>query len=359
MLKKSLTLITLFLAVAVGSALSPALVNLPAAAQDGRFTSPDIASYVAADLAPLHTIETGPSAVTTAAFSPDSQLLATASSDGDIQVWQVSDGSLLFTLSGHNGVVSSLAFAPDGEKLSSGSADSTVRVWNLQDGTLDNAYKTTFAGRVLNLVYSPNGSVLAVGGHYCNIELRNTSTGLRSRTLALPQCGIRRGGSAQSIGLAFTPDGNALYVGVGEGVGANGSIWVWQVGTYTTPEQVSWLEVGVRDLAISTDGKTLGVALVGSSAVRLLNAETGELIHIFEGHKHRVNDVAFSPDGSLLASASRDGTVQLWGNAYGFKLRVLEADQESINTVSFSPDGGMIASGSEAGSVVIWVLAVP
>ncbi len=129
MLKKSLTLITLFLAVAVGGALSPALLSLPVAAQDGEFASQDIAAYIAADLAPLHTIDVGGGAVTATAFSPDSQLLATASSNGDVRVWQAADGSLLFTLSGHTAAVSSLAFSPDGEKLASGAADNTVRVW--------------------------------------------------------------------------------------------------------------------------------------------------------------------------------------------------------------------------------------
>ncbi len=359
MIKKSLTLLMVFLAIAVGSALSPAMLSFPAAAQDGEFASPDIATYIAAELVPLHTIETGPSAVTATVFSPDGQLLATANADGTIQVWQAVDGSLLFTLSGHVGSVSSLAFSPDGTQLSSGGSDSMVRVWNMQDGSLDDDFRTSFAGRVLNMAYSPDGTFLAVGGHYCNVELRLTSTSLRTRTLALPQCGIRRGGSAQSIGLAFTPDGEALYVGVGEGDGANGSIWAWQVGSYTRPEQVRWLEVGVRDLVVSEDGKTLGVALVGSAGVRLLDSETGELIHLYEGHTNRVNEVAFSPDGGLLVSASRDGTVRIWGNAFGFQLRVLEADQMPVKTVAFSSDGGMIASGDESGSVVIWVLAVP
>ena len=66
---------------------------------------------------------------------------------------------------------------------------------------------------------------------------------------------------------------------------------------------------------------------------------------IFKGHKDWVNSVAFSPDGTMIASGSNDDTIKLW-NLEGRLLQTFEGHKHIVNSVAFSPDGTMIASSS-------------
>lgn len=96
------------------------------------------------------------------AFSPDGQLLATASSDKIIRLWQTQGWDYLRALSGHTGDINALAFSPDGRRLASGAADLTVRLWDVGTGQ-PLSVLTGHTDRVKAVAFSPDGSLLASG----------------------------------------------------------------------------------------------------------------------------------------------------------------------------------------------------
>ncbi|MBP0030212.1 AAA-like domain-containing protein [Roseofilum sp. Guam] len=130
-------------------------------------------------------------------FSPDSQLVATASSDATVKLWHV-DGRLLKTLDGHQASVFDVAFSPDGEFLVSVGQDQTIRLWNLETF----AVQVFQADRGLHSVdVSPDGRSIAVGTLDNAVELWDRE-GRRSHVLS--------GHEGAVTALQFSPDGQLL-----------------------------------------------------------------------------------------------------------------------------------------------------
>ena len=111
----------------------------------------------------------------------------------------------------------------------------------------------------------------------------------------------------------------------------------------------------VRALAYSPDGSTLASGS-RDNTVRLWDARSGEGLKTLEGHMDEVTSVAFSPDGFTLASGGEwhDRTVRLWDVRNVSGLQILEGHAEEVTSVAFSPDGFTLASGSEDGTMLLW-----
>ncbi|CAI7644574.1 unnamed protein product [Penicillium viridicatum] len=109
----------------------------------------------------------------------------------------------------------------------------------------------------------------------------------------------------------------------------------------------------VYSVAFSQDGRLLASGS-RDKTIKLWDPATGALKHTLEEHSDPVCSVAFSPDGWLLASGSEDKTIKLWDPATGALQHNLEGHSDIVESVDFSPDGRLLASGSHDQTVKLW-----
>lgn len=239
--------------------------------------------------------------VNAVAFSPDGQLLASASGDHTVKVWRVSDGTLLATLTGHYDRVTSVAFSHNGEMLASGGMDMNINLWRVADQTLIRTMGSSEF--ILGISFSPDDAFLTSGGGYSTNEVKvwRLSDG--------ELLSITHDMLGQTNAVAYSPDGQFLATGKANSVATLRNITTWNV---------DWL-----------------------------------------GHRGSVNFVAFSPDGHLLATASDDKSAGLWQVASGLRLFELNGPSGFVKSVGFSPDGAMIIAagqdyGAGHGAILFW-----
>jgi WD40 repeat protein len=150
------------------------------------------------------------------ALSPDGKLVAGAPGDNTIRVWSLPDGKLLHTLTGHTDWVRCLAFSPDSQLLASGAFDKTVRLWNLSDDKEVHVL-LGHTSSVLGVAFSPDGTTLASGSVDETVRLWQVGTGDALQVL--------RGHTDFVYAVAFSPDGKTLASG-----GGDNSVRIWDLG---------------------------------------------------------------------------------------------------------------------------------
>ena len=273
--------------------------------------------------------------VTSIRFSPDGQQLVTTGDDGTAQLWNFS-GQQIAELKGHQGRIWRIRFSPDGQQLVTTGDDGTVRLWDLSGRQL--AVLKGHQGGVSSVAFSPDGQLLATAGDDRTVRLWDLS----GKLLA-----VLKGHQDDVSSVVFSPDGKSLAT-----AGDDRTARLWDL----SGRQLAVLkghQGGVSSVAFSPDGKFIATA--GDDGTVRLWSLSGKLLAVLKGHQDLVGSVIFSPDGKLIATASVDGTISLW-DLQGRLLKRLNNSGSSISSVEFSPDGKTIVSNSRDGTTRLWDL---
>jgi WD40 repeat protein len=163
---------------------------------------------------------------------------------------------------------------------------------------------------------------------------------------------VQRGHSSRVKSALFSPDGRLLA-----SVGADSEIKLWRAEEGGLVSTLSQDEAGPHNIALSPDGKMLASASASATRNLLLyRVADGSLIRRITAHNNGTTCVAFTPDGSLLVSGGGDYTLKLWRVSDGALVKELNQGAHVIS-LAVSPDGRVVAAGDSSGKIRLWRLA--
>jgi WD40 repeat protein len=251
------------------------------------------------------------------ACSPNSQILATADSEGNIRLWDLPVRREITSLAAHVGSVWVLAFSPDGKRFASGGLDKTVKLWDTETQQLLHTYRGHL-GRVVALTFSPDGTKLVSGGFDGTVRVWQASS--------KPEAYVFHGHHARdAVCVGFSADG--------------------------------------RLFAMTTNSP---VADPATNRVDYFNPAAGQ-VALFDSatRTHRAtlpgNPFVFAPVGDLLASYVAETRLQLWATdtmkMVGELSTAGRIPEPRSMFFAFSPNARRVAIGCEGNRVEVWDVA--
>jgi WD40 repeat protein len=294
--------------------------------------------------------------ITDMAYSPDQKSLAWVSWDGMVNLWDVETGSVRELTVPETGDLLDIAFSPDSEKqmLASSGEDGKIVLWDME--TRRRVEKPlSHLGGLFDITFSPDGKRLASSSFDPGIVLWDVET---QQQIGEPLLGRVE----FPLALEFVPPDGRLIVSGGCSTSdeayetcVEGEIRFWDTETrQLAGEPLAEHRGAIRSLAFSPDGSLMASG-GDDNEIMLWSVAERQSLTTFSGHRLEVYDLEFSPDGALLASASRDSRVILWDvqarKQFGLPLN---GHTDTVMRVAFSPDGKQLASASADSTVILW-----
>jgi WD40 repeat protein len=290
-------------------------------------------------------------------FSADGKTLISGGYDNLIKLWNVAPLQERATLAGHSNGILCLALSPDGN-LFSGSGDTSVKLWEVVSevdaGTLPGHTNTVSAVR-----FSPDGRQLVSADADGAVQVRDTVTGEERRSLSgsgMPVTSLAWSKGVVAAGaLSEWDKGKQRYTA--------GEVHLWDAATGRSLLALRKLPAPVWSVTLTADAKLLAWASQDGT-VTLWDVAAGKKRTMLRGHAGAVVTLAFSPDGRTLASGGARaqaqgaeraaGEVFLWDVQTGDRRRSLAGGAGTVYAVAFSSDGSRLATAGADHKILVW-----
>lgn len=305
---------------------------------------------------------------TSAQFSPDGRSVLTTGHDGVVMLWDAATGTNRLSLPRHPAAVLSGSFSGEGTRILTVSVDRAVRVFDAQTGK--RVAELAHPWRVNTAAFSPDGRwVIAAGADAWVWRLPEATH------LAL-------GGHKGEVNWAgFSPDGHRMVTASSDDTAL---IWLAPDQIPILAENLSWIAAqkvvqqnaapGLEDVAasqllaelrghtddvvsatFSPDGTYVATTSRDTTA-RVWETATGRSVAILRGHPAEVTSADFDPRAAVVLTSSRNNPPRLWAwqTGIGESLQVLSGHTGPLNAAEFSPNGGLIATAGQDATARLW-----
>jgi eukaryotic-like serine/threonine-protein kinase len=253
-------------------------------------------------------------------FHPSGEFVVTGSPrpDWSIRFRSVHDHEAESVLTGHEDAITEISVSPDGSTIASASVDRTIKLWNTATKELIRTLRG-HSDSVTDLAFSNEGQLLASASNDGCVKVWDTDTGAEIRSM---------NGAAPGGGVAFSPSGNLMAAGF------MGEVRIWDCDFSKAPVSIAF-HGPIYSVAFTPDGKR--VAACGNGPIKLWDTTTGGEVLTILTTAWAVTDIAFSPDGTLLAASKGDSVVLAW-EATARSFRGLGTNKSISETRSRAPD---------------------